>query len=183
MDLFKLNVSHDDVETNNSPFPHQFESKNPNGTNPSFPHTLLVSSLSLYFGFHCWVLKQICGVAQAMEVQSLSFENNILWVGSFVEALVLDTFLATAKSLACFVILVLLWKKKSLFSFVTRHLRFPQLCLSQLHNLYIFATISVENFFALLGLHIFATVFFAYLIFFLFISFSSILLLECSLSL
>lgn len=108
MDLFKLNVSHDDVETNNSPFPHQFESKNPNGTNPSFPHTLLVSSLSLYFGFHCWVLKQICGVAQAMEVQSLSFENNILWVGSFVEALVLDTLLATAKSLACFLVVVLL---------------------------------------------------------------------------
>ena len=53
------------------------------------------------------MLKQICGVAEAMEVQSLSFEENTLWVGSFVEALVLDTLLATAKSLACFLVRVL----------------------------------------------------------------------------
>ncbi|KAK7330025.1 hypothetical protein VNO77_24210 [Canavalia gladiata] len=48
------------------------------------------------------VLKQISGIAEAMEVQSLSFEKNTVLVGSFAEALVLHTLLVTAKSLASF---------------------------------------------------------------------------------
>ncbi|RDX62938.1 hypothetical protein CR513_58683, partial [Mucuna pruriens] len=49
--------------------------------------------------------KQIYGVAEAMELQSLCFKENATYVASFLEALVLDTLLATAKSLACFLLM------------------------------------------------------------------------------